>query len=96
MRNWLPLVLACAAVPAMAASESRGIEFHDRQEYPRAIAELQPLAEGGSAASQYYLALSQRALQRRERRQGYLVSIEDDPAQQVSHDRSAFPTPPNP
>lgn len=86
MRRWLLLVLACAAAPAMAASERRGIELHDRQEYPRAIAELQPLAEGGSAVSQYYLALSQRALQRRERRQGYLVPVENDPAQRLSHE----------
>lgn len=70
MRSWLLLILAVAAMPAFAASERRGIELHDKQEYSRAIAELQPLAEGGSAVSQYYLALSQRALQRRERKQG--------------------------
>lgn len=86
MRSGLLLVLAVVALPVFAASERRGIEFHDRQDYSRAIAELQPLAEGGNAVSQYYLALSQRALQRRERGQGYLVPVEDDPSQQVSHE----------
>jgi TonB family protein len=70
---------------ASAASERRGVDFYQRQDYPRAITELRPLAEGGSAGSQYYLAMSQRALLRRELRQGSLVPIEDDPVQSQSH-----------
>lgn len=80
------LLLTCMALPALAASERRGIGYYDAQDYPRAISELQPFAEAGRPASQYYLAMSQRAQQRRDLGLISLVPVPQDPRQQQSHE----------
>jgi TonB family protein len=83
----IPLIVvgSLLASAAQAASVSKGTRYYNESNYPKAIAELQPLAESGDRDAMYYLARSMRAQQRKERGGGYHVPDENDPVQQQSH-----------